>query len=122
MSLQFPLYWFSVPAVMKGWMDRVLTQGFAFSLEKMYNNGIFKVRLSTGHKLLRVILIIPLSRLVPHLFSTDSRTLGVSDDMSESKLSRVFWCLCRIRRQFCPSLPEPCRLCFSPTASTEIST
>lgn len=46
MLLQFPLYWFSVPAVMKGWMDRVLTQGFAFSLEKMYNNGVFKVRLS----------------------------------------------------------------------------
>ncbi|KAF0022315.1 hypothetical protein F2P81_025421 [Scophthalmus maximus] len=39
---QFPLYWFSVPAVMKGWMDRVLTQGFAFSLENMYNNGVFK--------------------------------------------------------------------------------
>ncbi|XP_037103047.1 NAD(P)H dehydrogenase [quinone] 1 [Syngnathus acus] len=39
---QFPLYWFSVPAIMKGWMDRVLTQGFAFSLEKLYNNGIFK--------------------------------------------------------------------------------
>lgn len=39
---QFPLYWFSVPAIMKGWMDRVLAQGFAFSMEKMYNNGIFK--------------------------------------------------------------------------------
>ncbi|KAJ8398665.1 hypothetical protein AAFF_G00421930 [Aldrovandia affinis] len=39
---QFPLYWFSVPAILKGWMDRVLTQGFAFSLEKIYNNGIFK--------------------------------------------------------------------------------
>ncbi|XP_061831128.1 NAD(P)H dehydrogenase [quinone] 1 [Nerophis lumbriciformis] len=39
---QFPLYWFSVPAIMKGWMDRVLTQGFAFSMEKMYNHGIFK--------------------------------------------------------------------------------
>ncbi|XP_070686580.1 NAD(P)H dehydrogenase [quinone] 1 [Pempheris klunzingeri] len=39
---QFPLYWFSVPAIMKGWMDRVLTQGFAFSLQKMYNNGVFK--------------------------------------------------------------------------------
>lgn len=39
---QFPLYWFSVPAIMKGWMDRVLTQGFAFSFQKMYNNGIFK--------------------------------------------------------------------------------
>uniref|UniRef100_A0A3Q4FXX0 N-ribosyldihydronicotinamide:quinone dehydrogenase 2 n=1 Tax=Neolamprologus brichardi TaxID=32507 RepID=A0A3Q4FXX0_NEOBR len=39
---QFPLYWFSFPAVMKGWIDRVLSQGFAFSLEKMYDNGIFK--------------------------------------------------------------------------------
>ncbi|KAK6294052.1 hypothetical protein J4Q44_G00348820 [Coregonus suidteri] len=39
---QFPLYWFSVPAIMKGWIDRVLTQGFAFSLQKMYNNGIFQ--------------------------------------------------------------------------------
>lgn len=39
---QFPLYWFSVPGIMKGWIDRVLTQGFAFSLERMYDNGIFK--------------------------------------------------------------------------------
>ncbi|KAM9816924.1 ribosyldihydronicotinamide dehydrogenase [quinone]-like [Neosynchiropus ocellatus] len=39
---QFPLYWFSVPAIMKGWMDRVLTQGFAFSLENVYNHGVFK--------------------------------------------------------------------------------
>uniref|UniRef100_A0A3B5ASX5 Ribosyldihydronicotinamide dehydrogenase [quinone] n=1 Tax=Stegastes partitus TaxID=144197 RepID=A0A3B5ASX5_9TELE len=39
---QFPLYWFSVPAIMKGWMDRVLTQGFAFSLQNVYNNGLFK--------------------------------------------------------------------------------
>uniref|UniRef100_A0A3Q1EG10 Flavodoxin-like fold domain-containing protein n=1 Tax=Acanthochromis polyacanthus TaxID=80966 RepID=A0A3Q1EG10_9TELE len=40
---QFPLYWFSVPAILKGWFDRVLAQGFAFSLEKMYDNGVFKV-------------------------------------------------------------------------------
>ncbi|XP_013889941.1 NAD(P)H dehydrogenase [quinone] 1 [Austrofundulus limnaeus] len=39
---QFPLYWFSVPAVLKGWMDRVLTQGFAFSLQKIYDSGVFK--------------------------------------------------------------------------------
>ncbi|XP_045567667.1 NAD(P)H dehydrogenase [quinone] 1 isoform X1 [Salmo salar] len=39
---QFPMYWFSVPAIMKGWIDRVLSQGFAFSLQKMYSNGIFK--------------------------------------------------------------------------------
>uniref|UniRef100_A0A3Q1EGU6 Flavodoxin-like fold domain-containing protein n=1 Tax=Acanthochromis polyacanthus TaxID=80966 RepID=A0A3Q1EGU6_9TELE len=42
---QFPLYWFSVPAILKGWFDRVLAQGFAFSLEKMYDNGVFKTGL-----------------------------------------------------------------------------
>ncbi|CAF88692.1 unnamed protein product, partial [Tetraodon nigroviridis] len=41
--VQFPLYWFSVPAILKGWFDRVFTQGFAFSLENMYDNGVFKV-------------------------------------------------------------------------------
>lgn len=44
--VQFPLYWFSVPAILKGWFDRVLAQGFAFSLENMYDNGVFKVSLS----------------------------------------------------------------------------
>ncbi|XP_056318120.1 NAD(P)H dehydrogenase [quinone] 1 [Danio aesculapii] len=39
---QYPLYWFTVPAIMKGWIDRVLTQGFAFSMQNMYDNGIFK--------------------------------------------------------------------------------
>ncbi|XP_030622195.1 NAD(P)H dehydrogenase [quinone] 1 [Chanos chanos] len=39
---QFPLYWFSFPAIMKGWIDRVFTSGFAFSLEKLYGNGVFK--------------------------------------------------------------------------------
>uniref|UniRef100_A0A1A7XP59 NAD(P)H dehydrogenase [quinone] 1 n=1 Tax=Iconisemion striatum TaxID=60296 RepID=A0A1A7XP59_9TELE len=39
---QFPMYWFSVPAILKGWIDRVLTQGFAFTLQNMYSNGIFK--------------------------------------------------------------------------------
>ncbi len=42
--LKFPMYWFSVPAIMKGWMDRVLTLGFAYTLEKRYSEGIFRVR------------------------------------------------------------------------------
>lgn len=28
--LQFPLWWYSVPAIMKGWLDRVLAYGFAY--------------------------------------------------------------------------------------------
>uniref|UniRef100_A0A3P8RKM4 Ribosyldihydronicotinamide dehydrogenase [quinone] n=1 Tax=Amphiprion percula TaxID=161767 RepID=A0A3P8RKM4_AMPPE len=39
---QFPLYWFSVPAILKGWFDRVLTRGFAYSLAEMFNNHHFK--------------------------------------------------------------------------------
>lgn len=27
---QFPLWWYSVPAIMKGWIDRVLSYGFAY--------------------------------------------------------------------------------------------
>lgn len=41
------MYWFSVPAIMKGWIDRVLTLGFAFSDEKRYSQGVFKVRLAS---------------------------------------------------------------------------
>ncbi|XP_068184517.1 ribosyldihydronicotinamide dehydrogenase [quinone]-like [Antennarius striatus] len=39
---QFPMYWFTVPAILKGWIDRVLTLGYAFSYEKRYSKGVFK--------------------------------------------------------------------------------
>jgi NAD(P)H dehydrogenase (quinone) len=29
---QFPLWWFSMPAIMKGWVDRVYSRGFAYGL------------------------------------------------------------------------------------------
>lgn len=50
-SLQFPMYWFSVPAIMKGWIDRVLTKGYAFSEEKRYSQGVFKVKCIQVHSL-----------------------------------------------------------------------
>lgn len=28
--LQFPLWWYSMPAILKGWVDRVLAYGFAY--------------------------------------------------------------------------------------------
>ncbi|MDL5202869.1 NAD(P)H-dependent oxidoreductase [Streptomyces sp. ALI-76-A] len=28
--MQFPLWWFSAPAILKGWIDRVFTSGFAY--------------------------------------------------------------------------------------------
>ncbi|XP_012589624.1 PREDICTED: ribosyldihydronicotinamide dehydrogenase [quinone] [Condylura cristata] len=39
---QFPLYWVSVPAILKGWMDRVLCQGFAFDFPDFYDSGFLK--------------------------------------------------------------------------------
>ncbi|XP_053904945.1 NAD(P)H dehydrogenase [quinone] 1 isoform X2 [Malaclemys terrapin pileata] len=39
---QFPLYWFSVPAILKGWVERVFTQGFAYSVSTMYGSGPFQ--------------------------------------------------------------------------------
>lgn len=30
--LQFPLWWYSVPAILKGWIDRVFVKGFAYGI------------------------------------------------------------------------------------------
>ncbi|XP_063802269.1 NAD(P)H dehydrogenase [quinone] 1-like [Pseudophryne corroboree] len=40
---QFPLYWFGMPAIMKGWVERTFCMGFAYSIQTMYSNaGPFK--------------------------------------------------------------------------------
>jgi NAD(P)H dehydrogenase (quinone) len=36
---QFPLYWFSVPAIRKGWVDQVVVPGFAFGGGAWYERG-----------------------------------------------------------------------------------
>ena len=39
--LQFPLWWFSVPAIMKGWIDRVFANGVAYGGgEKLDRGGL----------------------------------------------------------------------------------
>ena len=39
----FPLWWFSLPAILKGWVDRVFAMGFAYGGGKgVYDNGVFK--------------------------------------------------------------------------------
>uniref|UniRef100_A0A3B3TXM8 Ribosyldihydronicotinamide dehydrogenase [quinone] n=1 Tax=Poecilia latipinna TaxID=48699 RepID=A0A3B3TXM8_9TELE len=39
---QFPMYWFGVPGILKGWFDRVLTNGFDFSQDEPYCLETFK--------------------------------------------------------------------------------
>ena len=42
--LQFPLWWFGMPAILKGWVDRVLSMGFAYGAGKGYETGGLKGR------------------------------------------------------------------------------
>jgi putative NADPH-quinone reductase len=50
---QFPIWWYSVPAMLKGWFDRVLTHGFAYDDENLFEDGFLRgkralVSLTTG--------------------------------------------------------------------------
>lgn len=59
--LLFPLWWFGMPAALKGWIDRVFTQGFAYGVKdahgrtRKYGDGAFAgtrglVVVSTGDR------------------------------------------------------------------------
>ena len=37
--LQFPMWWFGMPAIMKGWVDRVFASGRMYGGGKWYNRG-----------------------------------------------------------------------------------
>lgn len=42
MIWQFPLWWFSVPAVLKGWVDRVFAMGRVYGSGYIYETGRFQ--------------------------------------------------------------------------------
>jgi NAD(P)H dehydrogenase (quinone) len=38
----FPLWWFGMPAILKGWVDRVFAMGFVYGAGKgVYDNGVY---------------------------------------------------------------------------------
>lgn len=41
---QFPLWWYSVPAILKGWFDRVFASGFVYERNMRYDTGALKGR------------------------------------------------------------------------------
>ena len=40
--LQFPIWWFGMPAIMKGWADRIFARGFAYIPGRKYDTGMFR--------------------------------------------------------------------------------
>jgi NAD(P)H dehydrogenase (quinone) len=39
---QFPLWWFGLPAILKGWVDRAFAMGRAYGSGRIYGNGMFR--------------------------------------------------------------------------------
>jgi len=44
--LQFPMWWFGMPAILKGWVDRVFARGFAYRAGRKYDTGLLGGRLA----------------------------------------------------------------------------
>ena len=42
MIWQFPLWWFGLPATLKGWVDRVFAMGRIYGGGRMYQTGVFR--------------------------------------------------------------------------------
>lgn len=43
---QFPLWWFGMPAILKGWADRVFSRGFAYVGGRKYDTGLMRGKLA----------------------------------------------------------------------------
>jgi len=43
---QFPMWWYGMPAILKGWVDRVLARGFAYVPGRKYDNGLLSGKLA----------------------------------------------------------------------------
>jgi NAD(P)H dehydrogenase (quinone) len=42
MIWQFPLWWFGLPAILKGWVDRVFAMGRVYEYGRIYETGAFR--------------------------------------------------------------------------------
>jgi NAD(P)H dehydrogenase (quinone) len=42
--LQFPFWWYSMPAMLKGWIDRVFAYGVAYDFGRTWDQGVFTGR------------------------------------------------------------------------------
>ena len=71
MIWQFPLWWFGLPAVLKGWVDRVLAMGRTYGGGRFYDQGVFRGK----RALLSVTTGGPPAAYVPGGFNGDIRAI-----------------------------------------------
>ena len=70
--LHFPLYWFSVPAILKGWIDRVMISGLTYGGRRFYDRG--------GLKGKKAMLTLTLGGR-EHMLDSDEAIHGKLEDM-----------------------------------------
>jgi NAD(P)H dehydrogenase (quinone) len=77
--LQFPLWWFSMPAILKGWVERVFAYGFAYGVG-VHGGDRWGDRYGEGTLLgRRALLSITIGGRAPHY--TDRGVNGALDDL-----------------------------------------
>lgn len=80
--MHFPLWWGAPPAILKGWLDRILAMGFAWSGDARYQQGLMK-----GKEVLVVVTVgdpasyysadgMHRASVVQHLYSLLHNTLA----------------------------------------------
>lgn len=96
---QFPLWWFSLPAVMKGWVDRVFTPGFAYGGGKLFEEGPLRGR--------RAMLSLTTGGL-PEAFGADGRYGNLHEILHHINYGMLAFCGFEVHEPFC--IHGPARL------------
>lgn len=71
--LQFPMWWFSIPAILKGWIDRVFAFGVTYDFGRTWDRGVMRGK--------RAMLT----------FSTGAPPQTFAPDGRNGDLERVLW-------------------------------
>ncbi|XXS74276.1 NAD(P)H-dependent oxidoreductase [Sorangium sp. So ce131] len=108
--LQFPLWWFSMPAILKGWVERVFAHGFAYGVGEhsdrrwgdRYGEGVIDVNYSC--------------RSATTIFAGRSQVLPLVAVPLRPPRSRS--CSCRHLRRSCRRVPRPAPAASSRTSSS----
>jgi NAD(P)H dehydrogenase (quinone) len=77
--LQFPLWWFAPPAILKGWIDRVFANGFAYGIGA-YEGARYGLRYGEGRLVGKRALVSTTSGGLP-LHYSDRGVHGAIDDL-----------------------------------------
>ncbi|KAJ6664506.1 hypothetical protein lerEdw1_007163 [Lerista edwardsae] len=114
---QFPLYWFSMPAIMKGWLDRVFVQGFAHDFPKCFDSGLLKF--STCPKKCLNISSFLQNKLALLSFTTGGDKGVFSKEGDGGDIRYLLWPMQHGIMHYCGFSVLAPQICFAPEYATE---